>query len=175
MCCCIVLQSVQSHRIRLLQSMALASSTDSGAPILQVGQDLKGKVNEAGRKAQNVVGNNAGLPSPQEAADKVKGKVDELGRNVQGAGSNNPLSGNVPSPQQVRFTRSRSDRVCRAEECWAATTRSAAMCPAPRRCALQAEYELVGSAGLKECWAARMRSAAMCPAPRRCAFSVLGT
>ena len=73
------------------------------APREQVGQDLKGKVNEAGRKAQNVVGNNAGLPSPQEAADKVKGKVDELGRNVQGAGSNNPLSGNVPSPQEVRF------------------------------------------------------------------------
>ena len=53
-------------------------------------------------KVQNAVGDNAGLPSPQEAADKLKGKVDEVGRNVQGAGSNNPLSGNVPSPQEVR-------------------------------------------------------------------------
>ena len=45
----------------------------------------------------------AGLPSPQEAADKLKGKVDEVGRNVQGAGSNNPLSGNILSPQEVRL------------------------------------------------------------------------
>ena len=29
------------------------------APREQVGQDLKGKVNEAGRKAQNVVGNHS--------------------------------------------------------------------------------------------------------------------
>ena len=68
---------------------------------VQASDKVKGKANEAGRKAQSVFGNNAGLPSPQEAADKVKGKVDELGRNVQGAGSNNPLSGNVPSPQEV--------------------------------------------------------------------------
>ena len=38
----------------------------------QAGDKLKGKANEAGRKAQNVVGNNAGLPSPQEALDKAK-------------------------------------------------------------------------------------------------------
>ncbi len=50
----------------------------------------------------NSTGDLSGLPSPQEAADKLKGKVDEVGRNVQGAGSNNPLSGNVPSPQEVR-------------------------------------------------------------------------
>ena len=56
-------------------------------------------------KVQNAVGDSAGLPSPQEAADKLKGKVDEVGRNVQGAGSNNPLSGNVPSPQEVRARR----------------------------------------------------------------------
>ena len=59
-------------------------------------------MNQAGKKVQNAVPDNAGLPSPQEAADKVKGKVSEVGRNVQGAGSNNPLSGNVPSPQEVR-------------------------------------------------------------------------
>ncbi len=52
----------------------------------------------------NSTGDLSGLPSPQEAADKLKGKVDEVGRNVQGAGSNNPLSGNVPSPQEVRCT-----------------------------------------------------------------------
>ncbi len=53
-------------------------------------------------QVQNSGGDLSGLPSPQEAADKLKGKVDEVGRNVQGAGSNNPLSGNVPSPQEVR-------------------------------------------------------------------------
>jgi hypothetical protein len=52
-------------------------------------------------QVQNSSGDLSGLPSPQEAADKLKGKVDEVGRNVQGAGSNNPLSGNVPSPQEV--------------------------------------------------------------------------
>ena len=52
--------------------------------------------------SSNSTGDLSGLPSPQEAADKLKGKVDEVGRNVQGAGSNNPLSGNVPSPQEVR-------------------------------------------------------------------------
>ena len=53
--------------------------------------------------SSNSTGDLSGLPSPQEAADKLKGKVDEVGRNVQGAGSNNPLSGNVPSPQEVRW------------------------------------------------------------------------
>ena len=38
----------------------------------QAGDKLKGKANEAGRKAQNVVGNNAGLPNPQEALEKAK-------------------------------------------------------------------------------------------------------
>ena len=52
--------------------------------------------------SSNSTGDLSGLPSPQEAADKLKGKVDEVGRNVQGAGSNNPLSGNVPSPQEVQ-------------------------------------------------------------------------
>ena len=33
---------------------------------VQAGDKLKGKANEAGRKAQNAVGDNAGLPSPQE-------------------------------------------------------------------------------------------------------------
>ena len=60
-----------------------------------------------GRTLRRVIFDNqggvAGLPSPQEAADKLKGKVDEVGRNVQGAGSNNPLSGNIPSPQEVRL------------------------------------------------------------------------
>ena len=69
---------------------------------LQAGDSLKAKVNQAGKKVQNAVGGVAGLPSPQEAADKLKGKVDEVGRNVQGVGSNNPLSGNIPSPQEVR-------------------------------------------------------------------------
>ncbi|KAK9832640.1 hypothetical protein WJX81_006418 [Elliptochloris bilobata] len=67
----------------------------------KVGGDLKSKANQVGRKVQSAVGDNAGLPSPQEAADKLKGKVDEVGRNVQGVGSNNPLSGNVPSPQEA--------------------------------------------------------------------------
>ena len=34
----------------------------------QAGDKLKGKANEAGRKAQNAVGDNAGLPSPQEVS-----------------------------------------------------------------------------------------------------------
>ena len=39
---------------------------------MQAGDKLKGKANEAGRKAQNAVGDNAGLPSPQDALDKAK-------------------------------------------------------------------------------------------------------
>ena len=68
----------------------------------QAGNKLKGKANEAGRKAQNAVGDNAGLPSPQEAADKVKGAANEIGRKAGGLGDNNPLSGNLPSPQEVQ-------------------------------------------------------------------------
>ena len=34
--------------------------------MMQAGDKLKGKANEAGRKAQNAVGDNAGLPSPQD-------------------------------------------------------------------------------------------------------------
>ncbi len=33
---------------------------------LQAGDKLKGKANEAGRKAQNAVGNTSQLPSPQD-------------------------------------------------------------------------------------------------------------
>ena len=53
-------------------------------------------------QAQNVLGDNAGLPSPQEAADKVKGAANEIGRKAGGLGDNNPLAGNLPSPQEVR-------------------------------------------------------------------------
>ena len=49
-------------------------------------------------QVQNSGGDMAGLPSPQEAADKLKGKVDEVGRNVQGAGSNNPPERQHPQP-----------------------------------------------------------------------------
>ena len=38
----------------------------SNAVLWQAGDKLKGKANEAGRKAQNAVGDNAGLPSPQD-------------------------------------------------------------------------------------------------------------
>ena len=67
----------------------------------QVGDDLKAKVDQVGRKAQNALGNTSGLPSPQEAVDKVKGAANEVGRKAGGLGDNNPLSGNVPSPQEV--------------------------------------------------------------------------
>ena len=39
--------------------------------MVQAGDKLKGKANEAGRKAQNAVGDNAGLPSPQEVRPKT--------------------------------------------------------------------------------------------------------
>ena len=53
-------------------------------------------------QAQNALGDNAGLPSPQEAADKVKGAANEIGRKAGGLGDNNPLAGNLPSPREVR-------------------------------------------------------------------------
>ena len=68
----------------------------------QVGNDLKAKVDQVGRKAQNALGNTSGLPSPQEAVDKVKGAANEVGRKAGGLGDNNPLSGNLPSPQEVQ-------------------------------------------------------------------------
>ncbi len=68
----------------------------------QVGDDLKAKADQLGRKAQNALGNTSGLPSPQEAADKVKGAANEIGRKAGGLGDNNPLSGNLPSPQEVQ-------------------------------------------------------------------------
>jgi hypothetical protein len=45
------------------------------AVAMQAGDKLKGKANEAGRKAQNAVGNTSQLPSPQDvrAAATVEG------------------------------------------------------------------------------------------------------
>ena len=48
--------------------------------MVQAGDKLKGKANEAGRKAQNAVGDNAGLPSPQDVRPMSMCRVPKLPR-----------------------------------------------------------------------------------------------